>query len=137
MKAPWGSHVVIARGPGYKVKILRIKAGHRISLQRHKHRAELWVVLEGRATFYRSAKFYSLDFPAPALVNAGPGASFSIEAGQSHRISAEGQFEDVVILEVQRGEILEESDIERLEDDYGRARKGASAGRSRRSPSRT
>jgi mannose-6-phosphate isomerase-like protein (cupin superfamily) len=106
---PWGSWEVIAVGPHYAVKRIVIRPGQRLSLQRHAFRAEHWVIVEGAARVTRGRD----TLPVVS------GENVVIGRGDVHRIENPGP-DDVVFIEVQRGERLEESDIERLEDDYGR-----------------
>lgn len=94
---------------GYKVKRIVVHAGERLSLQRHRHRSEHWLVVSGRATVVRGAHEVRLD----------PGHSIDIPTGTLHRLANQGET-DMAIIEVQLGDYLEEDDIERLEDDYGR-----------------
>jgi len=107
---PWGSYEDLDRGDGFHVKRLAIKPGASISLQRHFHRAEHWVVVQGEATVVRDDEEFvlcrneSTDIPCRAV----------------HKLSNNGA-EELVIVEVQTGDWLDESDIERLKDDYGRS----------------
>ena len=106
---PWGWFETLARGSGYLVKRLCIRAGQRISLQRHRHRSEHWVVVAGNGTLECNGQ--SLE--------ASPGSTLEVPCGAVHRASA-GATEDLLIVEVQRGARLSEDDIERLADDYQR-----------------
>lgn len=96
-------------GPGFKVKQFVVKPASRLSLQRHRRRAEHWHVVrgEGRVTLGRDT------------IRLRRGESIDIPLGAVHRIQSVGE-EDLVVIEVQSGEYLGEDDIERLEDDYGR-----------------
>jgi mannose-6-phosphate isomerase-like protein (cupin superfamily) len=106
---PWGSWEVIAVGPGYAVKRIVVKPGQRLSLQRHAFRAEHWVVVVGASRVTRGAE----TFPV------GVGQHTAIGRGDVHRIENPGDA-PLVFIEVQYGEPLEEADIERIDDDYGR-----------------
>lgn len=106
---PWGSWHVLAEGVGYKVKRIELKPHHRLSYQTHAHRAEHWVIVTGKATCLIDGE----------TVIAGPGDCVDVGIGSAHRISNE-QDEDLVIIEVQRGDYTGEDDIVRLQDDYGR-----------------
>lgn len=106
---PWGSYEDLDRGAGFHVKRLVIKPGASISLQRHRHRAEHWVVVQGEAAVIRDDEQFVL----------GRNESTDIPVQAVHKLSNHGG-EDLIIIEVQTGDILEESDIERLTDDYGR-----------------
>ncbi len=109
-RRPWGEFETLEEGAGYKVKRLVVKPGHRISLQRHRFRAEHWVIVAG----------------APRVVVSGrarrvkPRAAVDVPRGAWHRIENPGR-RPVVIIEVQHGPYLGEDDIVRRQDDYGRA----------------
>ena len=109
-RRPWGGFETLEEGPGYKVKRLVVQPGHRISLQRHRFRAERWVIVAG----------------APRVIIAGrtrrlkPCAIAEVPRGAWHRIENPGR-RPVVIIEVQHGPRLVEGDIIRRHDDYGRA----------------
>lgn len=107
---PWGRWTVLEAGPGYAVKRIEVIPGGRLSLQRHRFRAEQWVVVAGTALVTLDAATFEL----------APGGTVHIEVGQVHRVENRGSA-DVVFIEVQTGETLDENDIERLEDIYGRA----------------
>lgn len=92
----------------YLVKRLWIHPGARISLQRHRHRCEHWVVVAGSGL---------LECDGASHV-AAPGTTLLIPAGAVHRAGAGDA--GLLIIEVQRGELLSEEDIERFADDYGR-----------------
>ena len=109
VERPWGWFEALGCGEGYQVKRLLVRAGHRISLQRHQHRSEHWVVASGDGWLECEGS----STPAEA------GTCLAIPQGAIHRASAGAQ--DLLILEVQHGSWLSEEDIERLSDDYGRA----------------
>jgi mannose-1-phosphate guanylyltransferase/mannose-1-phosphate guanylyltransferase/mannose-6-phosphate isomerase len=106
---PWGSWEIIAVGPGYAVKRIVVDPGQRLSLQRHTFRAEHWIVVGGTARVTRGDQ----TFPVAA------GENVVIARGDIHRIENAGG-DELVFIEVQHGERLDEGDIERIEDDYGR-----------------
>jgi mannose-1-phosphate guanylyltransferase/mannose-6-phosphate isomerase len=106
---PWGSYEDLDKGDGFHVKRLTIKPGASISLQRHFHRSEHWVVVRGEACVVRDDEEYILK----------QNESTDIPCRAVHKLTNRGQ-EDLVIVEVQTGGRLDESDIERLKDDYGR-----------------
>ena len=106
---PWGSYTVLNEGPGYKVKRIEILPKKRLSLQRHTYRAEHWVVVSGTAKVTIDTAERSLD----------KNESTYIPIGAVHRLENPGT-DTLVIIEVQSGERVLESDIERLEDDYQR-----------------
>ena len=105
---PWGWYETITSGPGYLVKRLWLSPGRRISLQRHEHRCEHWVVVNGEGTL-------TLE---DTILKAQRGTTLFVPEGARHR--AEAGAEALEIVEVQRGELLCEEDIERFEDDFGR-----------------
>ena len=107
---PWGDWRVIDTGPGFAVKRITVIPGGILSLQRHQHRAEVWTIVAGTAEVTLDTEI----FPATE------GASIRIAPRQIHRIANRGT-ENVVFIEVQTGPILDEADIERLEDTYGRS----------------
>lgn len=113
---PWGYYLVLMEDAGYKVKQFVVKPGSRLSLQRHRHRAEHWQVVRGEGVV-------TLGKETVRLV---PGGSIDIPLGALHRVESVGE-ENLVVIEVQRGEYVGEDDIERFEDDYGRAAPGATA----------
>ena len=106
---PWGEWTVIDAGAGYVVKRIRVRPGQRLSLQRHRHRDEHWVVVAGTAQVTRGDATFEL----------GAGGTTHIARGETHRVANPGT-DDLVIIEVQLGASLSEDDIERLEDAYGR-----------------
>ncbi|MET4163095.1 mannose-1-phosphate guanylyltransferase/mannose-6-phosphate isomerase [Marinobacterium sp. MBR-111] len=106
---PWGFYEHLLDGPGFRVKLISVSPGAALSLQRHRYRAEHWVVLSGHASISRDAEHIEL----------GANQSIAIAQGQLHRLSNNGT-EPLLILEVQSGDVLDEADIERLDDRYGR-----------------
>jgi mannose-6-phosphate isomerase-like protein (cupin superfamily) len=106
---PWGSFCTLEEGPYYKVKRLVVEPGHRLSLQRHRFRAEHWVVVAG----------------SPRVIVAGqarrlnPRGAVTVPRGAWHRIENPGKV-PAIIIEVQHGPYLGEDDIVRRHDDYGR-----------------
>ena len=106
---PWGTYKVLQEGEGYKIKYIEVKPGHRLSLQKHYHRNEHWIVLGGSATVTVGEKTF--------VVN--PNESTYIKAGEVHRLANEGKL-PLRLIEVQVGEYTGEDDIVRLEDDYKR-----------------
>jgi len=107
---PWGTWTVLREDKGYKVKLIEVRPGHRLSLQSHRHRSEHWVVVSGKARVLLDGQVLELSPPESAV----------IEVGAVHRLENPGS-DPLVIVEVQTGEILSEEDIIRLEDDYQRA----------------
>jgi mannose-6-phosphate isomerase-like protein (cupin superfamily) len=107
---PWGYYLVLHEEDGHKVKQIVVKSGSRLSLQRHRRRAEHWQVVRGEAAVTRGKE----------IIRLLPGESIDIPLGALHRVESTGK-ENLVVIEVQMGEYLGEDDIERFEDDYGRA----------------
>jgi mannose-6-phosphate isomerase-like protein (cupin superfamily) len=107
---PWGYYLVLYEEDGCKVKKFLVRPGKRLSLQRHKHRAEHWHLVRGEALVTRDGEAIRME----------AGHSLDIPLGAVHRIENVGR-EDVIVIEVQRGSYVGEDDIERLEDDFGRA----------------
>ncbi len=106
---PWGRWEVLATGKTYVCKRITVKPSGKLSLQLHHHREEHWTIVEGQA-----------------LVTCGdeqrdvlPGSHIFIPLQTQHRIENLGNA-DVVFIEVQQGDELDENDIVRLDDVYGR-----------------
>ncbi|MEX0734749.1 MAG: mannose-1-phosphate guanylyltransferase/mannose-6-phosphate isomerase [Steroidobacteraceae bacterium] len=106
---PWGSYDSVDAGPRFQVKRLTVKPGATLSLQKHQHRAEHWVVVKGTARITRGEDVFLLS----------ENESTFIPVGTVHRIENPGT-EPLQIIEVQSGGYLGEDDIVRLEDNYGR-----------------
>lgn len=106
---PWGSYEVLVDSEGYKVKRIVVKPGGRLSLQKHFHRNEHWIVVSGTAKVTVDQDKFLLR----------PNESTYIKMGQVHRLENEGQIE-LVMIEVQVGEYTGEDDIVRLDDCYHR-----------------
>ena len=106
---PWGTYEVLVDTEGYKVKRIVVKPNGRLSLQKHFHRNEHWIVVSGTATV-------TVD-QETKLVR--PNESTYIKMGQVHRLENDGKI-DLVMIEVQVGEYTGEDDIVRIEDIYAR-----------------
>ena len=106
---PWGSYEGVAHGPRYQVKRILVKAGASLSLQKHHHRAEHWIVVKGTALIVRGDESLLLS----------ENQSTYIPLGVVHRLENPGRI-DLEIVEVQSGSYLGEDDIVRLQDTYGR-----------------
>ena len=106
---PWGYYVVTDQGDRYKVKSIHVNPGASLSLQKHFHRAEHWVVVEGTAKVEVDGK--------ETLIYENQ--STYIPLGAVHRLSNPGRL-PLRIVEVSSGSYLGEDDIERYEDNYGR-----------------
>ncbi|MDQ8051299.1 mannose-1-phosphate guanylyltransferase/mannose-6-phosphate isomerase [Luteibacter sp.] len=107
---PWGSYDSIGVGPRFQVKRIVVKPGAALSLQKHAHRAEHWVVVSGVAEVTCDDKVFDLH----------ENESTYIPLGSVHRLRNRGT-EPVELIEVQSGSYLGEDDIVRLEDVYGRS----------------
>ncbi len=107
---PWGTYSVLEDTERYKIKRIVVKPGKRLSLQKHLHRSEHWVVVSGTATCTVGDKVFYVR----------PNESTYIQIGEVHRLQNEGNL-PLVIVEVQVGEYTGEDDIIRLEDDYKRS----------------
>jgi mannose-6-phosphate isomerase-like protein (cupin superfamily) len=110
---PWGWYQVIYSSDQYIIKILRIKAGKRISLQSHKHRDEFWTVVMGSGIYENSGLGISNKYRLKA------GSMVGVYKNEKHRLTA-SEDSDIEIVEVQKGDYLSEDDITRYQDDFGR-----------------
>ncbi|MFN9547183.1 MAG: phosphomannose isomerase type II C-terminal cupin domain [Cyanobacteriota bacterium] len=108
VERPWGWYETLFSGEGYLVKRLWLSPGQRISLQSHRHRCEHWVVVKGQGVLTLG----------DTAIPAEQGTTLFVPEGARHRAEA-GSFA-LEIVEVQRGVVLSEEDIERYEDDFGR-----------------
>jgi mannose-1-phosphate guanylyltransferase/mannose-6-phosphate isomerase len=108
---PWGWYDSIDEGGRFKVKRIQVKPGASLSLQKHHHRAEHWVVVTGTAEITCGDKKLLLT----------ENQSTYIPLGEVHRLANPGTI-PLAIIEVQSGSYLGEDDIVRFEDHYGRSR---------------
>ena len=106
---PWGNYSVLLDAQNYKIKKIVVKPKKRLSLQKHFHRNEHWVVVSGSAIVTLGEKEFFLK----------ENESTYIPMGQVHRLENPGKI-DLVMIEVQVGGYLGEDDIVRLEDDFNR-----------------
>jgi mannose-1-phosphate guanylyltransferase/mannose-6-phosphate isomerase len=106
---PWGWFQTIERGDRYQVKLIHVEPGAKLSLQKHWHRSEHWVVVRGTALVTRDESSFVLR----------ENESTFIPAGSVHRLENPGRL-PLELIEVQSGEYVGEDDIVRIEDDYGR-----------------
>jgi len=106
---PWGTYTVLEDKPGYKLKTIVVKSGKKLSLQKHYHRNEHWIVVSGTATVTVANE--------TKLIR--PNESTYIKMGEVHRLANEGKI-PVVLIEAQVGEYTGEDDIIRIEDDFNR-----------------
>lgn len=111
VQRPWGSFVILHNDPAYVVKQISVLPGRRLSLQSHAHRSESWTIVSGEALITLG----EVEFVGGAL-----GQVF-IPCGVKHRIKNTSEHDDLVIVEVQLGTVLDEADIVRYEDDYQRS----------------
>ena len=107
---PWGWYDSIDEGGRFKVKRIQVKPGASLSLQKHHHRAEHWIVVTGTAEITNGAQVLTLT----------ENQSTYIPLGEVHRLANPGSI-PLEIIEVQSGSYLGEDDIVRFEDTYGRA----------------
>jgi mannose-1-phosphate guanylyltransferase / mannose-6-phosphate isomerase len=109
VERPWGSYTVLEKGVRYKIKRVVLKPKARLSLQLHKRRSEHWVVVSGTARVTKEDETY--------LVHTNE--STYIPINTKHRLENPEEV-TLQIIEVQNGDYVEEDDIERFSDDYGR-----------------
>ena len=106
---PWGTYTILDESNGYKVKRIIVKPGKRLSLQKHYHRSEHWIVVSGTAVVTRAEDEY--------MVRANE--STYIPMGEVHRLENIGKI-PLVMIEAQVGEYVGEDDIVRITDDFSR-----------------
>jgi len=106
---PWGWYDSVDQGSRFQVKRIGVKPGASLSLQKHHHRAEHWIVVKGTGRITCGDKVFLLT----------ENQSTYIPIGEVHRLENPGTLE-LEIIEVQSGSYLGEDDIVRLEDNYGR-----------------
>lgn len=106
---PWGSYTILESSQKHKIKNITVMPDKKLSLQLHHHRSEHWVVVKGIAKVHREDDEFSLH----------PGESTFIKKGMKHRLSNPGKI-PLEIIEVQLGDSVDEDDIVRFDDDYGR-----------------
>lgn len=109
VRRPWGSYTVLEGGDNYKIKRIEVPVGGKLSLQMHHHRSEHWVVIAGTALVQVGDKEMLLT----------ENQSVDIPKATLHRLSNPGKVA-VEIIEIQTGPYLEEDDIVRFDDVYGR-----------------
>ena len=106
---PWGSYTTLEQGPGFKLKRIVVNPGASLSLQLHHRRSEHWVVISGVAQVINGEREFEVR----------PNESTFIPAGNRHRLSNKDSA-PLTIIEVQTGDYVEEDDIVRFDDEYGR-----------------
>lgn len=109
-RKPWGYYEVLSDEKDHKVKRITVHPGKRLSYQSHKKRSEHWFIVKG-------VGIVTID-KRDVEVNAGK--SVDINKETAHRIKNSGR-DDLVFIEIQTGDYFGEDDIERFEDDFGRA----------------
>lgn len=109
MYRPWGSYTVLGEGPGYKMKKIVVNQGAQLSLQMHYHRSEHWIVIGGTAKVTLGEEIKMVH----------ENESIFIPLSTKHRLENPGYL-PLEIIEVQNGKYLEEDDIVRFDDVYGR-----------------
>ena len=109
VQRPWGKYTVLEEQTGFKMKRITVKPGGCLSLQRHQHRSEHWIVVSGTASVTREDE----------IITVTKNQSTYIPIGAKHRLENRGKI-PLELIEVQVGEYLDEDDIERFEDDYDR-----------------
>ncbi len=110
MYRPWGYYQSVDQGDRYQVKRIVVRPGGRLSLQKHYHRAEHWIVVRGAAEVTLNGDL--------TLVHENE--SIYLPIGSNHRLVNPGKI-DLELIEVQTGSYLGEDDIVRIEDVYNRA----------------
>ena len=108
---PWGSYDSIDSGSRFQVKRITVKPGAKLSLQKHHHRAEHWIVVRGTAEVTCDDKTFLLT----------ENQSTYIPLGSTHRLANKGKLM-LELIEVQSGSYLGEDDIVRFDDEYGRSK---------------
>jgi len=106
---PWGSYTILEASERHKIKNIMVMPERSLSLQMHHHRSEHWVVVKGMACVQVNGKQQFLR----------QGESTFIRSGEKHRLSNPGKI-PLEIIEVQLGERVDEDDIVRFDDEYGR-----------------
>jgi mannose-1-phosphate guanylyltransferase / mannose-6-phosphate isomerase len=106
---PWGWYQTMDLGERFRVKRIQVPPGKQLSLQKHHHRAEHWIVVSGTAEVTRDEE----------VLTVRENESIYLPAGCVHRLANPGRI-PVELIEVQTGSYLEEDDIIRIEDDFGR-----------------
>jgi len=109
VERPWGSYTVLEKGDRYKIKRIVLHPKARLSLQVHHHRSEHWVIVSGTARVTRGEEVFDIH----------TNESTSIPIAVKHRLENPGLI-PLQIIEVQNGDYVEEDDIERFDDEYGR-----------------
>ena len=107
---PWGAFFILDEGTNFKVKRIEVLPGKRLSYQRHTRRSEHWFVTQGTAKVTLNDREILLK----------TGQSVDILVGDKHRVENPGS-ETLIFIETQTGDYFGEDDIQRFDDDFGRA----------------
>jgi len=107
---PWGHYFKLYQESGVWVKRVFVQPHARLSLQKHEHRSEKWIVVKGRGL----AEVDKNEIPLEA------GSVVDVPLGSVHRIANTGE-ENLIFIEVACGQLLSEEDITRIQDDYSRS----------------
>jgi len=108
-KRPWGNYHIIAKNLGYQIKEIKVSVNSKLSLQKHKNRAEFWQIIKGNCKVTVDEKEHEL----------GDNDNIYIPKNTLHRIENTGN-QELIFIEIQLGMNIKEEDIVRIEDDYGR-----------------
>ncbi len=106
---PWGNYYKFHQEPGVWVKRIEVNPKARLSLQKHQHRSEKWIVVQGQGVAIVD------DVETPIAF----GSVVDVPLGSVHRLANTGD-QQLVIIEVACGQYLGEDDIIRIQDDYSR-----------------
>lgn len=117
IKRPWGSYVVVHKGDGHWVKMIEVSRGKRTSLQQHRKRSEIWIILQGSFNIHYGKSKSDISI---YRCNKNHTSPWVVRCGDVHRL--EGLGSKNVLLEIALGR-PDENDIVRHEDDYGRVGK--------------
>ena len=112
VERPWGWYASTFTMDSFKTKVFVVKPKNRLSLQSHAHRKEMWSIISGEGICTVDEKRF----------NVAKDSFVVIPQGAKHRIENASAVDDLVISEVQVGDILTEDDIVRYDDDYGRGK---------------
>ena len=110
VERPWGWYVTTLQMPGYKTKVFVVAPGKRLSLQSHAKRKEMWSIVRGDG----------LCTVGSNLMQVSENSLISVPQGVKHRIENISPWKELIVSEVQIGDYVEEDDITRYEDDFGR-----------------
>ena len=110
VQKPWGYFEILKSGKNFLVKKIFVKPGGMLSLQSHEHRSEHWIVAQGVVEVTLDDK----------TINLVENENIFIPKGAIHRIANKGN-NNLIIIEMWYGEILDENDIKRYDDRYNRS----------------